>query len=1092
MVDSGPSAEELLQHTEWLTRLARALVGDAAADDVVHDTYEVALAKGSARRGPLRPWLGGVARNVVRMAARGRVRRERREQALPVHDDVPSPEQLLARAQIQQQVNRLVLELPEPLRSTLLLRFFEGLSAAEIARAHGIPAATVRSRLKDALDRIRAALDAEHGNDRRAWAGLLAPIGALPHGSAAPAGGLAVGAAVKVLVAVVIAALIVVGTFVAGIWGGGATEKPGALARATPPANAPVKHANAAAAAASARGLATVHDDDPKGTLRLEGQVIDEHDAPVADAVVAIDANPPIVVHTGGDGGFEFEGLIRRDYRIEATADDRYAGPARLRLSDKPEPLTLRLKRGGTVEVTVTERAGGAPLAGAEVELRSWLSTLTWKAITNADGVAKLTGVGAGSSPLAVHAKGFARATMMLATSGKPDIVEHAALSLARGAALAGRVVDEKGLPVANARVVATSASNPQPVDFVDPYRDAVVTAADGSFSIATLSAGTWRVTATAGHYAPTTSAPVALDGEHARNGFELQLEAGAVVHGTVRDASGAPVAAANVSVVVRSYLAWRERREAFTDATGTFSIDGLAPRAVDVVAWHDSGASAIVPADLAAKREHDITLTLDVTGTITGHVVDDGGQPIGDAQVMVVPEDISGAVDRAAWSVRGIQETITDQGGAFRFAGLPDGSYRVGAVRPGASDSALSLSAGVLTKPNGAPVKIVVGPEGHAFGKIELADGRPVTAFTISVGGTRQVPFVTKNGAFAISAPAGTYDLVVAGPGFVTTNNQVTIAEGKDTDVGTLTVHAGRSISGRVLDEYGAPVPHATVAAGALLSGGGAELYIKSESVAAKDTETDDQGRFVLAGFPPGSLTVIAGTANAGRSASVQLAASSDSVTLDLVLHATGGLTGKVTRNGQPLGDTVVIASPIGAMWSSFFVTTGPDGMFAFDSLAPGSYVVYPMLGGKGKGPMNNYLRRVEVTLDKKANVEIDATQGSAALAISVKTAKGAPVPMAGLIAIQLLLDPHTAEELRDGAHMPVADRTIPMYGGRVQEGVASIESMRPGAYTVCVMLGDPRVASSVKLECTHVKVSATAKQTASLVVPDAWLDGN
>src|SRR5689334_15260672 len=148
MAESAPTADELLEHTEWLTRLARALVGDGAAGDVVQDTYEAALAKPAQRTGPLRPWLGGVARNMARMASRGRVRRERREQVAPVPDEVPSPEELLARAQIQQKVGRLVIELPEPLRSTLLLRYFEGLSAADIARAQGIPAATVRSRLK--------------------------------------------------------------------------------------------------------------------------------------------------------------------------------------------------------------------------------------------------------------------------------------------------------------------------------------------------------------------------------------------------------------------------------------------------------------------------------------------------------------------------------------------------------------------------------------------------------------------------------------------------------------------------------------------------------------------------------------------------------------------------------------------------------------------------------------------------------------------------------------------------------------------------------------------------------------------------------
>ena len=177
MADSAPTAEELLAHTEWLTRLARALVGDAAAGDVVQDTYEVALAK-PPRRDEGRCGRGSAVSHATSHAwphvvACGASAASKR---CPSHDDVPSPEQLLARAQVQQKVNRLVLELHEPLRSTLLLRFFEGLSAAEIARAQGIPAATVRSRLKDALDRIRAALDAEHGNDRRAWAGLLAPL----------------------------------------------------------------------------------------------------------------------------------------------------------------------------------------------------------------------------------------------------------------------------------------------------------------------------------------------------------------------------------------------------------------------------------------------------------------------------------------------------------------------------------------------------------------------------------------------------------------------------------------------------------------------------------------------------------------------------------------------------------------------------------------------------------------------------------------------------------------------------------------------------------------------------------------------------
>ncbi len=41
-------------------------------------------------------------------------------------------------------------------------RYFEGRSAAEVARAHGIPAGTVRWRLEVGLDRLRDQLDARY------------------------------------------------------------------------------------------------------------------------------------------------------------------------------------------------------------------------------------------------------------------------------------------------------------------------------------------------------------------------------------------------------------------------------------------------------------------------------------------------------------------------------------------------------------------------------------------------------------------------------------------------------------------------------------------------------------------------------------------------------------------------------------------------------------------------------------------------------------------------------------------------------------------------------------------------------------------
>ena len=889
----------------------------------------------------------------------------------------------------------------------------------------------------------------------------------------------------KLLLALLAIAAAVLVTRLLGVWGGsGTVQAPPAVRQGAGSAMAPVKSVSVGTSAAMQRTADVAYDDDPTGTIRLEGQVIDAKDQPVAGARVAIDSNPPRTVVTEADGGFVLEGLIARTYALEATADAGYAGPVRVRLGAKPEPLTLRIKAAGTVEVVVT--ADDKPVAGATVELRS---SLLWSAKTGADGVATLTGVGAVWAPLAVHAEGYSPAAMMAWSSGDPAVPSRFVVALAKGAPISGTVVDDAGKPIGGARVVAAAMAEPFPV--VDLRRDGVETKADGTFALPALAAGTWRLTATQADRAPGSSTPITVDGVHARTGVKLVLEAGAVLHGTVKDSGGAPIASADVRVVARGFLPWRARREAFTAADGTFAIRGLPRRAVDVVASHEHGASAIVPADLAAKAEVDIVLTLDVTGAIEGTIVDRAGQSIGDAQVSAEPVWNGGTADREAWSVRGSSSAVTDQGGVFRFAGLPDGQYKIRAARPGGSEAALELAAVTLAKPNGPPLKIIVPGDGHVTGKVTFADGKVPVSFTVALGASAPTPFATKDGTFTVPAVAGTHTLVVDGRGFLASKaKEVTIIEGKAADAGTITVTPGRSVSGRVLDGAGMPVAKAKVAAGMLLSGGGAELYIPDESVGAKDTETDADGRFTLEGFPPAAITIVAGKADIGRSPSLRLPASPDSATLELVLQKTTGLEGTITRDGKPLGDTVVIANPLGAVSSNFFVVTGADGTFALDALAPGSYVVYPMIGGGGNRPKDMYIRSVTIAVGARAKVTIDATPGPVTLTINVKTTAGTKVPMAQLFVIQATIAPHTVSELRSIDQLDAfgAD-PIPMHMRSAMGGAAEITGVRSGQYTVCaipVFGPPPDDPDTLAIKCVPAKIGAATKQTVDVVVPD------
>jgi len=149
---------KLREHAAWVRRQAIALVGhEDVADDLVQDAWIVALRSPPEPNRPLRPWLAGVLRNLAYKRWRSDGRRRRREmKTLDLSQEMPTPERLVDRAQTARLLAKLVQALDEPYRSTILLRYDEMLSSVEIARRQGVPAGTVRSRLKCGMDRLRA------------------------------------------------------------------------------------------------------------------------------------------------------------------------------------------------------------------------------------------------------------------------------------------------------------------------------------------------------------------------------------------------------------------------------------------------------------------------------------------------------------------------------------------------------------------------------------------------------------------------------------------------------------------------------------------------------------------------------------------------------------------------------------------------------------------------------------------------------------------------------------------------------------------------------------------------------------------------
>lgn len=161
-------ADDIALHSAWMRRLARAVAGDAAADDVVQDAW-VKLDGRRERPG----YLAAIVRSLARRRQRAERRRARREQQSAPAEALPSAADVAARSEIVRRLAEAVDRLEEPYRTTVVLRYYDDLPAAEIARRAGLPAATVRARLKRGLDRLRARLD--EGGGRRRWLGVLLP-----------------------------------------------------------------------------------------------------------------------------------------------------------------------------------------------------------------------------------------------------------------------------------------------------------------------------------------------------------------------------------------------------------------------------------------------------------------------------------------------------------------------------------------------------------------------------------------------------------------------------------------------------------------------------------------------------------------------------------------------------------------------------------------------------------------------------------------------------------------------------------------------------------------------------------------------------
>lgn len=144
-------AEVYRDHADFVIRSTRHLgVPDAHVEDIVHDVFLVVhrrLADFDGR-GTMRSWLYGITRRIVMDRQRSFARSRAREAKAPEPSAGPGPEEDVARRELAAHAQAAMAELDDDQRLVLVLADVEGLSAPEIAQAHGIKLNTVYSRLR--------------------------------------------------------------------------------------------------------------------------------------------------------------------------------------------------------------------------------------------------------------------------------------------------------------------------------------------------------------------------------------------------------------------------------------------------------------------------------------------------------------------------------------------------------------------------------------------------------------------------------------------------------------------------------------------------------------------------------------------------------------------------------------------------------------------------------------------------------------------------------------------------------------------------------------------------------------------------------
>ena len=660
-------------------------------------------------------------------------------------------------------------------------------------------------------------------------------------------------------------------------------------------------------------------------------------------------------VRSDGDGAFAFHALPRGEYQLWVAhpeylpSNDSWAIVA----DGEPATVDIYMNVASRIRGRVVAAADSKPIAGVAIRstpdylhassgIGSFIQAIFAEmdgagmradhaVTTNADGRFEIRSLEPVPQTLTLSRNGFSQAVYPKVVPGE----EETTLTLFRGSALSGRLVDATGAPVNGVVWTLTpklEAEENNPMAFAqqefDVFGEKVQTgrtAESGKLEAFGLDPQTYVLRAEAKGL-PTLEVDVEPEGESVDLG-DIAFEKAQTLSGTVRNEDGDAIADARVWLErrVQSNPFDRDKRvelETRTDSDGTYSI-GPVPSDLRVRA----SAEGYVQAD---GKKPDFTLEsfdfeLAEGLAIMARVVDDS-----------TDEPLEG-VQATAYTGSAPNNVTTEADGIVELTGIPKNHQRAyvnfkrsgynnhGAQLPATAPSELDDDSPkeVRLTPHRRVSGVVLDPEGkpvrHARIRFEIP-GMPAFLLLMEGGGAPQPALSRTDGTFSTHAPSGRtgpgrggLELVATHPEYAPTHLSVQdLLESEDDPIEVeIVLSPGTRLEGTVTGADGEAIAGAQVRLNRSiqLEGEARMFAMMAGPQAGTVVYAAKDGSYRFPGLEPGEYTLNAYALGlAPASLSMQIAA--EEVTRrDIALREGESISGRIVdADGEVIPDAEIV----------------------------------------------------------------------------------------------------------------------------------------------------------------------------------------